>query len=205
VDSRFDLFEWGVRCQPAPGERDSGDRPLIQRCRDGALVAAVDGIGHGEQAAAAASKVIELLEGNADEPVVALLRRCHESLRDTRGAVISLASFDSHEHTMTWAGVGNIEGLLLRANLNANPRRESLLLRAGVVGRQMPTLAATIVPVLRGDTLILATDGIERTFTEAVSMAGSPQAIADRIVATHARGTDDALVIVARYVVNRVW
>ena len=106
---------------------------------------------------------------------------------------------------MTSAGVGNIEGLLLRANLTANPRRESLLLRAGVVGRQMPTLAATIVPVLRGDTLILATDGIERTFTEAVSMAGSPQAIADRIVATHARGTDDALVIVARYVVNRVW
>jgi phosphoserine phosphatase RsbX len=187
-----------------PGQRASGDRPLVQRCRDGALVAAVDGIGHGEQAAAAASKAITLLERHADEPVVALLRRCHESLRDTRGAVISLASFDWHKRTMTWAGVGNVEGLLLRANANATLKRESLLVRAGVVGRLLPTLAATIVPVLPGDTLILATDGIERTFTEAVSMAESPQAIADRIVAMHARGTDDALVIVARYVVNRV-
>jgi len=41
----------------------------------------VDGIGHGDQAVAAASKAVALLDVHADESVVTPLRRCHESLR----------------------------------------------------------------------------------------------------------------------------
>jgi phosphoserine phosphatase RsbX len=120
-----------MTCEPVLGQRASGDRALVQYCRAGALVAAVDGIGHGEQAAAAASKAVALLEGHADESVVALFRQCHTCLRDTRGVVMSLASFDIHKHTMTWAGVGNVEGILMRATANTASSRELLPLRAG--------------------------------------------------------------------------
>lgn len=52
----------------------------------------------------------------------------------------------------------------------------------------------------RGDTLIFATDGIRSTFTEEMIAGGSPQRTADLIFAHYRKGTDDALVLVARYV-----
>ena len=49
-----------------------------------------------------------------------------------------------------------------------------------------------------GDTLILATDGIGTGFMDQAPDAG-PQQTADRILASFGKGTDDALVVVARY------
>ena len=63
---------------------------------------------------------------------------------------------------MTWLGVGNVEGVLIRADTRATPAAESVLLRGGVVGYQLPALQASVVPVSRGDLLILATDGIRK-------------------------------------------
>jgi hypothetical protein len=74
-----------------------------------------------------------------------------------------------------------------------------LLLRGGVVGVQLPPLSAGVIPVARGDTLILASDGIHREFDRAAALTNSPQKFADRILADHRRATDDALVLVSRY------
>ena len=72
-------------------------------------------------------------------------------------------------------------------------------MRGGVVGGQLPSLRGSILPVRRGDTLIFATDGIRQGFTEGLVLTGSPQEIADQILARHYRQTDDALVLVVRY------
>ena len=50
-----------------------------------------------------------------------------------------------------------------------------------------------------GDTLILSTDGIRSGFAASVTSAEAPQVIADRVLAGYAKGTDDALVLVVRY------
>jgi len=121
-------------------------------------------------------------------------------LRSTRGVVISLAAFNAVDETMTWVGVGNVEGVLLRADPTVDPGNESLLLRSGVVGSRLPLLHASIVPVMRGDTLIFATDGIRSEFAQRLALGDGPQQLADRILAQYAKGTDDALVLVARYV-----
>jgi hypothetical protein len=55
------------------------------------------------------------------------------------------------------------------------------------------------IPVETGDLLIFATDGIRSAFTRALPLTGSPLEMADYILAEHRRGTDDALVLVARY------
>ena len=47
--------------------------------------------------------------------------------------------------------------------------------------------------------MVLATDGIESGFAEAITAGGAAQEIADRILARHARAADDALVVVVRY------
>ncbi len=172
---------------------------MVQPFPNGVLVAAVDGLGHGEEAAAAAKLAVSILERHAQEEVIALLRRCHEALRGTRGVAMSLASVRAPDSMLTWLGVGNVEGILLRDAANANPRRESLLLRGGVVGAELPPLRVSVIPVMRGDTLIFATDGIREGFTERLALSDPPQELADRILARHAKGTDDALVLVARY------
>jgi serine/threonine protein phosphatase PrpC len=74
-----------------------------------------------------------------------------------------------------------------------------VLLRGGVVGYQLPTLRASILPVTWGDVLILATDGIRSGLVEDVTLSHRPQRIAEQILARRAKGTDDALVLVARY------
>src|SRR6185437_15006045 len=75
----------------------------------------IDGIGHGEEAANAAEAAISILKASPDEPVISLLERCHEGLRSTRGVVLSLASIDPKHGMMTWVGVGNVQGVLMRA------------------------------------------------------------------------------------------
>ena len=79
---------------------------------------------------------------------------------------MSLASFSGRDHTMIWLGVGNVEGVLIRRVQTVNAARETILLRGGIVGYQLPPLRATTVPVIRGDTLIFATDGIREGFAD---------------------------------------
>ena len=193
------LIDWGAAALTLPGQSRSGDRQAVMLFPGGALVAVVDGLGHGELAAVPAETAIEVLERHAREPVVTLIQRCHERLRGTRGAVMSLASFREADGTMTWLGVGNVVGVLLRADPGAVPRQEYLSLRGGVVGDQLPRLDASVIPVTRGDTLILASDGVRRDFIGSLRLGESPQRVADRILAEFAPGTDDALVLVARY------
>ena len=193
-------IEWAVAEAVRPGQSESGDRYLALSTGDGALVAVVDGLGHGAEAAGAAKVAVRALERGAHRPVVQLFRDCHSSLIGTRGAVISVAAFSIRTETMTWLGVGDVEGRLLRAPTSAGGRGESLLLRGGVVGVQLPALAPDVVPIQRGDTLILATDGVRSDFPHAPLPQLEPQALADYVLARWGTQTDDALVLVVRYV-----
>jgi negative regulator of sigma-B (phosphoserine phosphatase) len=101
---------------------------------------------------------------------------------------------------MTWLGVGSVEAALWRADPGNGPRTSSLVLRNGVVGLHYAPLHAETLDVRRGDTLVLTTDGIRGGF--AVDVGQAPQRTADGILAQYSKGTDDALVLVARYVGN---
>jgi len=192
------LVEYGVAKFVLPGQGESGDQHLVCCNQSGILIAAIDGIGHGEEAANAAKEAVSILKTGANEPVISLLQRCHERLRATRGVVLSLATIEPEHGMMTWAGVGNVQGALMRAGAKKGTLQEVLLLRGGVVGSQLPALQAAVLPVARGDTLIFVTDGIRGEFAECLSALESPQSAADRILKRHCRGNDDALVMVVR-------
>jgi phosphoserine phosphatase RsbX len=190
------LVEYGIAKSILAGEGESGDCHLVCLSGDGILLAAIDGIGHGEEAASAAETAISILKDNPEEPVISLIERCHESLRSTRGVVMSVAFVDPSHGMLTWLGVGNVQGVLVRAKKGT--AKEELLLRGGVVGAQLPALQAAVLPVTKGDTVIFATDGIRTDFMDSLSSMESPQRAADRILKQFARGNDDALVLVAR-------
>ena len=193
------LIESGVASLTMPGQSQSGDRHLVHPYPNGLLVAVVDGLGHGEQAAAVADLAVTTLIKHAHESLIALVKRCHEALRETRGVVMSLASFNELDQTLTWLGIGNVEGLVLRAKGSLHSRHEYLLLRGGVVGGQILSLSASIIPLMQGDTLVFTTDGIRGGFVKDLFVNDPPQVMADRILAKHSKGSDDALVFVARF------
>jgi len=192
-------LEYGVASTPAPGEVESGDLHLVSTLPGGTLIAVVDGSGHGPEAALAARLAVATIDGHRGEGVIPLVRRCHERLKGTRGAVMSLASVDGIENTVTWLGVGNIEGILVRTSASADPNVETIFLRPGVVGYRLPPLQAVITPIGPGDLLILTTDGIRSDFTHHFSSEDAPEKIADYISANFRKGNDDGLVLVARY------
>src|SRR2546422_7121692 len=145
------IVEWGVASQTLAGEVESGDKHVVRIFPHGALLAAMDGLGHGEEAAAAANMAVKFLQTSEKESVISLLKRCHERLRSTPGVVIRLAAFNAVDETMTRIGVGHVVGILLQADPPVNPRYESLTLPSGVVRTRLQLLHAGIVPVRRAD------------------------------------------------------
>jgi negative regulator of sigma-B (phosphoserine phosphatase) len=192
------VVEAAVAARPIAGEERSGDLAVIELLADGALVAAVDALGHGRAAAAAAEAAGVVLREFAAAPPHALVERCHEALRETRGAALSLAAFSASRRDLTWIGVGNVEGRLVRAAPAGAETLASLVNTPGTLGATLPPVSATTVPVERGDTVLFATDGVRRDFADELELTGAAQGIADRILREHGRNGDDALVVVAR-------
>lgn len=193
---RSPMAEYGIAKFVLPGEGESGDQHLVCCNQSGILVAAIDGIGHGAEAANAARAAVTVLRNGVGEPVIPLVMTCHERLRATRGVVLSIASVDVRHGLMTWLGVGNVHGMLVRADKKLT--QETLLLRGGVVGDHLPQLQAAVLPVGQGDLLVFATDGIRADFTGTLSPLENPQRAADRILKVFGNGSDDALVLALR-------
>ncbi len=205
-------FRWAVAEQALTRGTESGDAYIFTQFPGGALAAVVDGLGHGPKAAVAAKTAIETLASHAQESAPVLVQSCHEALRRTRGAVLSLACFTAPPTNpldpicqMTWLGVGNVKGVLLRVDPQAKIPREWLAPRGGIVGYQLPNPRSVVLPIRPGDTLIFATDGIYSDFVEGLALAAfqardnPPQAIAEHILARSRRGSDDALLLVVQH------
>jgi negative regulator of sigma-B (phosphoserine phosphatase) len=140
-----------------------------------------------------------VLVEHPDEEPVRLLEACHRALARTRGAVMTLAWFDLIEESLSWTGVGNVEGRLVHAGAGPRAPTEGALTKGGVVGYNLPAVRVTGTDLENGDVMVLATDGIDSGFARAMSAGGSAQDIADRILAAHGKDSDDALVVVVRY------
>lgn len=199
VTNRAQQLQWAVAKRLFQGQTVSGDGYLVCPRPGGFLFAATDGLGHGEEAAAATTLALAALNTHCVEPVIRLLNIAHEALKKTRGAVITLASFDESSRCLTWLGVGNVDGVVLRRYGNAFRIYETVMLFPGIVGHQLPSMHTTVIQMETQDILIFATDGVEKGFLAESTFHHSPQYIAERICEKHSKGTDDALVLVVRF------
>jgi len=193
------ILEWGIANRVLAGERVSGDRHVVCFFPGGALAAVIDGVGHGEEAAEAAEIAAKVLQERASEPVPLLVEACHEALKGTRGAVMSVVSFQADEAQLAGIGVGNVETVFLRATPDGEKIGEFLVLRSGLVGSRLPSLRSMTIGIAPQDLVIFATDGIRPDFSEDLNISQPAQQIADAILRTKSKGTDDALVLVVRY------
>jgi negative regulator of sigma-B (phosphoserine phosphatase) len=191
--------EWGVAMRCRRGEATSGDLAVVTLLPEGVLVAGIDGLGHGDEAARAARTAAEVVRQSPSQDLALLVRRCHDALKGTRGAAITLAFVSPSEGGVTWLGVGNVEGRVLSGDPSATQPKGSLPLGTGVPGHELPPVRATKLDLRTGDVIVLATDGVASAFADSLDVSGSTQAISERILADHWKPLDDALVVAVRY------
>lgn len=190
------IVDWAVKTVAKEGETQSGDTYVVKEIPDGVIVAVIDGLGHGEEAARSAVRAAEVIERNSQQSLISIIHQCHQSLANERGAVMSVVKLDN-SRTLSWIGVGNVEVKLFH---RADQSVKRPVLTAGVVGwGRLPTVYAASVPVRQGDVLILSTDGVGLGFADKVNTSAGPEQIAADIMDSFVKHTDDALILVCRY------
>jgi negative regulator of sigma-B (phosphoserine phosphatase) len=189
---------WAAGGRVALGERESGDRFVVKEEAGDVLIGVVDGLGHGPDAVAAAIEAVTAIEERIGDPLDVILRHCHDRLRGTRGAVVTLVQVDGTRRKLTWAGVGDVDAVLVPGLESGSTTRERIRLAGGIVGHNLPSLLPAAVPVAPGDTVAVATDGVRPTFPSEIVASVSPALLAARILERHLGPADDALVLVAR-------
>ena len=193
------VLERGEAGAPLAGETRTGDLAVFAPYEGGALVAVIDGLGHGGAAADASEAAAAILSERPDDPPDVLLKRCHDALRSTRGVVATLAWFDLGSACLRWTGIGNVEGRLVRANRQRGDSDDSPTLFGGVLGWSLPAVRVVTTELAPGDCLVMATDGVAADFGSSLVPGVPAPEQAKRILASHARGSDDALVVAVRY------
>jgi hypothetical protein len=190
-------IEWAATSSAVDGE--SGDLHCVVAGAVCSVVCAIDGLGHGPDAALAARECAAIVKAHAGDPLEALVRRCHEGLRGTRGVALTLGRIDAEREVLSWLAIGNVEGLVLRRGLVRGQTLDAVLQRGGVVGYRLPGLKVNEVRLAPNDLIVLATDGIKSGFVSSLDLGLGVQELADHICSRFARGSDDALALVVRY------
>jgi len=192
-------LELGVAGAALEGEERSGDLAVFAPFSRGGLAVVIDGLGHGDDAADASAIAAGVIRQHADDAPAALLSRCHEALRKSRGVVLTAAWFDLESLQLSWAGVGNVEARLVRGAAAYGDRHDSALVLGGVVGYNLPAIRPARTDLRVGDAVAFATDGIEADYSASLTPGLPAQRLAERILERHSRGNDDALAAVVRY------
>lgn len=191
---------WAVAGRPIPGEDASGDRHLVLAPPDGPLLAVVDGLGHGPEAAEVAERAVAAIgaqTGRVD--VIERMAAGDRALAGTRGAVAALVSVEEPAE-LAWAGVGNVEAVLLRAAAGGRMQvAHALASTPGILGARRRSVHVSRCSLRPGDVLVMATDGVDTDLAAAVSPGGDLGNAVEGIVRTWAKRSDDALVLAARY------
>jgi negative regulator of sigma-B (phosphoserine phosphatase) len=188
-------LEFGVASRNKKYENACGDSYMILESDGYSLVAVVDGLGHGAEAAKASKMAVELIKKNSDMELTAILRKCHDALKGSRGAVIGLARFDTARARIEFAGVGNIEFRAL------DPTIKPISMN-GIVGYNMRRISKFEYPLAKGAVVALFSDGISSRLEFERYARSDLQSMADSIMRDHGKETDDATIVVARYGVD---
>ena len=167
---------------------------------DGLQLAAlvVDGLGHGDQAAAAAQAVVTVFDQRPVTDPEDFLRRAHEAMRGTRGGVAGVCVIDPQKDQLTYAGIGDIAGQVVHGG-----ERQHLLSHPGTLGTHLlaPRIHVQHGRWPRGATLVMTSDGIRSGWDLSAYpglLGHDPAVIAAALHRDFTRSTDDAAVLVVR-------
>jgi serine/threonine protein phosphatase PrpC len=171
--------------RPFKGERVCGDRVELITDETHSLIAVIDGLGHGPQAAEASLAAAEYIRAHASRPLDEVLRGCDRAIRHTRGVAATVIRIDHTTLVLEHAGVGNVD---LASTARQRVRAIS---EPGVIGGRTRKVLASQHQLERGDLLILHSDGISRRLVIDEVRRGTAQKTAEAIMDAYGKDHDD--------------
>ncbi len=186
---------WGAVNRAKQGQHVSGDVWMVETLNgSGMLVAVVDGLGGGEEAARAARLAEGVFRERAGRPLPELIRLSHEVLHTTRGAVAGLLRIDPSQNSASYIGVGNI-GIYVYSRKPIKP-----ISKNGILGYRLPNLLELHYTYDPGDLFVLYSDGVSSHFAQdlRLDIRQPPQTLAEQILEHYGKHSDDATVVVVQ-------
>jgi hypothetical protein len=158
-------------------------------------IALIDGLGHGPEAAAAADRARLSLTSQPDLDPVEAIKACHDALRGTRGAAISVVKVDPVSRRLISAGVGNVI-----VHVQTSGSSHTLPIDRGIVGYKLPVVHPVELTLGTSWLVIVHTDGMSARFGRenlATGLTQGLKVVAEEMLQRWARDDDDATVVVA--------
>jgi hypothetical protein len=175
--------------RPFKGLTVCGDSFVLEEHEGTLLASVIDGLGHGYESAVAAERAVEVIREHSALSVEAILRRCHEELRPTRGAAVGILKVEANG-AGEFCGIGNIEVQAL------NGHAPSLFCLAGIVGHNLRSFKVMPFTMKPGDIYVVMSDGVSTRGNLKSCLPGPPDTVARRIVEQWGRAHDDATAVV---------
>lgn len=195
LNSASNAFAIGVATCSHPRMPVNGDSFVVKQWQRRALVAVIDGLGHGPEAHHAAETARHYVENHFDSSLSSIFLGVARTCVSTRGVVMAVACFDADENKLTFASLGNIE-----ARLFGSSKSPTLPVSRGILGHtnKMPVVSEynwdhDSVLVLHSDGLTARWHWNDFDFSDQ-----SPAAIAQELLQRLARREDDATVAVVK-------
>jgi negative regulator of sigma-B (phosphoserine phosphatase) len=155
----------------------------------GVLLALIDGLGHGPEAAKVAKSAIERLgEISLEATVLEIMENLHHHLRGTRGAAATVCLI--RDGRIAACGVGNVE---LRSSETIIP----FVFSPGILGARVQKFRVCGANLRAGTRLVMFSDGISTRLRLDVVRGLPPQGACAAIIEQHRKSEDDATVLVA--------
>lgn len=187
---------FGVICTPYPGESVAGDSWEVKKSDEKFSFILADGLGHGLMASEASRLAVSIF-AEEDRPQEMMMEILHRALRPTRGAAVSLADIDYQKKTLTFCGVGNVQGSIK----SVGSIGKKCVNYNGTVGVQIRKIQSMTYPYESGDIFVLASDGLS-THWDLMDYPGlmgrHPFVIAGILFRDFMKTTDDVTVIVVK-------
>ncbi|MBM7841626.1 SpoIIE family protein phosphatase [Herpetosiphon giganteus] len=189
-------LNWSVQTRSKYGQSVSGDGYAVIENPNSTLIAVIDGLGGGAEAAKPTKLALDELHQHSTRPLKELIERCHKALHGTRGAVIGLLRLEFDHLRASYIGVGNI-GIHVISDRVIKP-----ISKNGILGHnQLPSLLEMTYTFNIGDIFVLYSDGIStRMITDSAlhHAIENPESLALGLMERYGKTTDDVTILIAQ-------
>jgi anti-sigma regulatory factor (Ser/Thr protein kinase) len=186
-------LRFGIASRPISDRGPNGDAHLVKEWSEHTLLAVIDGLGHGHEAAVASRTATEYVLANHTRDVEQIITGLQVCLRATRGAAASLVRVDGRARRLALCGAGNIE-----ARIIGEPAMHPTSMD-GVLGLHLRKVRKFEYQYNSLRAVLLHSDGISSRFDLAdyPLLYKQPQEVAEQIMAKYGKANDDATLVIA--------
>jgi anti-sigma regulatory factor (Ser/Thr protein kinase) len=187
------IIQTSVYSRPKPGFKSNGDAYFIKRYEDSAIVAVVDGIGHGDKASEASKIALKVIEDQFRDELEQVVLTIHRRLQGSRGCVIGMVRMNK-EGKIEYLGVGNI-----RTQIYTTEMYKRLVSFDGLLGSNIRTLRTDRLNISTPCLIVLHSDGVASfNFDDKRIVYRPVMEIAKESFEKHKKSSDDATLLIAR-------